>query len=396
MNMLKLALRSLNNRPWNTALSIIILAFGLALISVLFNAQGQLEKSFNRNIEGINMVVGAKGSPLQLILSSVYHLDAPTGNIKLSEFNQLAKNPMVAKAIPLSLGDNYRGFRIVGTRHSYPEHYNLTLAQGENFASSLEVNIGATVAEETGLGLGDRFSGNHGLKEEGHQHDQVQYVVKGIYEVSGTALDRLILTPLESVWKVHDHGNHDEHSHEEDLEITSGLLQFKSAMATFRLPRMVNEKTNMQAALPAIEINRLFTLTENASRFLQALALLLIILAALSVFAGLYQNLKDEEPQLAFLRAIGAPPSALTGLIISKSILLCFFAYLLSLLISVLALWLMSYFFHDRFDFELTALFNNAQQLLILGGTLLLGLLSSLLPAWQAFRLNISKTLRNG
>ena len=398
MNSWLIGLKSLRYRALHSFLSILLLGFGLGLILVLLASRERFESTFTQNIKGIDMVVGAKGSPLQLILSSVYHIDAPTGNIPLQEFERLAKNPMVKKAIPLSYGDNYRGFRIVGTTVNYPQHYQTQLEKGQHFEKPFEVCIGAQVAKKAALKLGDTFASNHGLDQEGDSHDHQKFKVVGIYEPSGTVIDQLILTPLESIWLVHQHPeehNHaGDHAHtKEPKEITAGLLSFSSPMATMMLPRKVNKNTSMQAALPAIEINRLFTLAKTATQLLTALGYLLMLLAAISVFTALYQSLQDEEPQLAFLRAIGASRMKILGLILAKGQLLGFAGFLLAMLLSQLALAVMSQFLESTYHYQVVLDLLNLTTLYLFLSTIFLATLASVGPAFKAYRLNISNTL---
>jgi putative ABC transport system permease protein len=391
MNSWMIALKGFKHRPLSAFLSLSLLSFGLGLILVLLAAQKQLENTFTQNIKGIDLVVGAKGSPLQLILSSVYHVDAPTGNIELKAFKKLAQNPMVKKAIPLSYGDSYKGFRIVGTNLKYPRHYQAKLAKGKNFSKAFEVTVGATVAQKQNLKLGQTFYGNHGLDGHGDGHDHHAFKIVGIYQATGTVLDQLILTPLESVWQVHQHGPPSTPA--PPKEITAGLLTFSSPMATMMLPRNINKNTAMQAALPAIEINRLFTLAKSAVQLLTALAYLLMLLAAISVFTALYQSLQEEQPQLAFLRAIGASPGKIFGLIVTKGLVIGLAGFLLAVLLSQLALWLMANFLENTYHFTLSSSLLNLNTLYLFFATLALVLLASVGPAIRAYRLNISKTL---
>lgn len=400
------ALKSLFYRPLSTFLSVLLLSFGLGLIMVLLEARDRFEESFKRNIQGIDLVVGAKGSPLQLILSGVYHIDAPTGNISLAEFEKLQKNPQIKQAIPLSLGDNYRGYRIVGTNADYPALYQAEMERGRAFEKPLEAVIGARVAAQTGLKVGDQFAGNHGLQAESEDsHEHQAYTVTGIMQANGSVLDQLILTPLESVWLVHHHPEHDQdhpddhgHHHDdlppyEEREISVGLLRFSNPMATLRLPRQINQQTNMQAALPAIEINRLFSLADNAIDFLQALGLLLLLLAGISVFTALLQSLKDEEAQLAFLRALGSPRRAIFGFILSKGLLLSSAGFLGALVLSQLALWGIHRQVSTNYQYQWEQQLLSPHLLNLLAVVLILGFAAALLPAFRAYRLNISKTL---
>lgn len=399
MTIFSIGFKSIKYKPLNSGLSILLLGFGIGLIMILFSVQNKFEGTFTQNIKDIDLVVGAKGSPLQLILSSVYHIDAPTGNINLKEFEKLAKNPMVKSAIPLSFGDSYQGYRIVGTNQKYAKNYSVEIAQGSLPKKPFEVCLGSKVAFNNQLKLGDTFLGNHGLTKEGEAHEHNPYVVVGIYKESTSVIDKLIITPLESVWLAHSHNEEHKHEHEHHIEqpkeITAGLIQFKSAMATMMLPRQINENTNMQAALPSIEINRLFALAESAIKLLNALGYLLITIAVISLFIALYQSLKDEEPQLAYLRTLGASRFKLFKLVLIKGVILCVLGYLCAVLLSQLALWGIGYFVENNYQYSFKLAVFNPMNLILLLGSLALGLITAIIPAIKAYRLNISKTLAN-
>ncbi|MEM9674340.1 MAG: ABC transporter permease, partial [Bacteroidota bacterium] len=205
MNIFRLSLRNMTSRPLSTTLSLVLLTLGVGMIALLLQVNRHIQEQMENNIRGIDMVVGAKGSPLQLILSAVYHIDAPTGNIALPEAERLQKNRLVASGIPLSYGDSYQGYRIVGTDHQYPKLYAATVAEGRLWQASFEVTVGATVASLLNLKIGDTFVGSHGLTEGGEAHGDHAYEVVGIFDPSNSVLDQLILTPTESVWEVHNH-----------------------------------------------------------------------------------------------------------------------------------------------------------------------------------------------
>ncbi len=163
------------------------------MLVLLMQFTRQSEERFLNGAEGIDLVVGAKGSPLQLVLSSVYHLDRPTGNIPLAELESLRRNPMVGSAIPLALGDQFDGFRIVGTETALLELYDARIVQGRLAESPLEVVIGAEVARDTGAGVGQRFIGSHGLADDdaGPGHEATPFEVVGILAPTGKPIDRL-------------------------------------------------------------------------------------------------------------------------------------------------------------------------------------------------------------
>ncbi|MCH2043346.1 MAG: FtsX-like permease family protein [Saprospiraceae bacterium] len=215
MNIFKISWNYLKDKPLSTLLSMILVALGVGLTSLLILLSEQFGDRLYKNIKGIDLVISAKGSPLQMILSSVYHVDVPTGNIPLKDSRWLKKNRYINKAIPLALGDSYERFRIVGTEQSYVEHYNAELAQGKLWEKDMEATIGSYVAKKTGLKIGDTFYGAHGMGDAvTHVHDDQLYYVVGITKPSNTVLDKLILTNVSSVWRVHE--GHADHSHDDD------------------------------------------------------------------------------------------------------------------------------------------------------------------------------------
>jgi putative ABC transport system permease protein len=214
MSMFFLALRNIIYRPLTTVLTLVLFATGLAIMNLLVSVGEQLDEKYTKNRAGVDMVVGAKGGRLQLILSSIYHIDNPVGNIKIGEAKFLFRDPRI-DVIPLALGDNYEGYRIVGTDSSYIDLYSGEIAEGNAFDKPFEITAGSIVAERLGLKLGDQFAGVHGLGHEGHAHDDYKYTVTGILKPTGTVLDQLLLTGVQSVWEVHGEHDHAEHDHAE-------------------------------------------------------------------------------------------------------------------------------------------------------------------------------------
>ncbi len=420
-----------------TTLTLLLLSFGVGIISMMLLLENQLSDKFNKNIKDIDFVLGAKGSPLQLILANVYHIDAPTGNIKVSEAQKIIKNPTVKEAIPLAYGDNYEGWRIVGTTPRYAEFYEVKLKEGKVFETPFEVTVGSYAAKELGLKLGQTFKSNHGLDKEGEEeegHDQL-FTVVGIYEASGTVIDRLILTPVESIWEVHDHGDHEESAHagivsaedhdaedhdakehadedghdhaeeehaheaghddhEEEREVTAYLLIKRLPIAPMILPQLV-KNTNMQLALPAIEINRLNENFGIGMSVVKAVAILIMIISFLSVFISLFNALRERQYELAILRTLGGRRIQLFVLILLEGLFMVALGLIIGLVLSRVGITLLSDMAKDSFHDEFNAMIFLPQEYYLVGVTLGLGVVASLLPALRAFFMDISKTLSN-
>ena len=393
MNLLKLSWKNISARPLNATLNILLLALGVAIISLMLQVGKQLEDTLNRNIKQIDMVMGAKGSPLQLILSAVFQIDAPTGNISLAEANRIAKSPLVKNAIPLAYGDSYRGFRIVGTEKGYADLYQAELGEGKFFEQSFQVVLGANAARELRLNIGDKFQSQHGLDAEGEDHEAHFFEVVGILKPSGTVADQLLLTSVSSVWEAHHH-EEDEHSEEEETqEITAMLIQFRSPMGMVQLPRYVNEKTNMQSALPSYEVYRLLDLMGIGISLLQSLALGIMVVSGLSLFISLYNALKERKYEMALLRNFGASRLALVQLVLQEGILLTTIGFALGILLSRLGFWAFTQLTAESYHYQLGFQPFMAEEAYLLVGAILIGILASILPAIQVFRLQISKVL---
>ena len=203
MNLITIVFSYLAGRRLNTALNALLLASGIAIIVVLILFSAQFQRNLETNAQGINLVVGAKGSPVQLILSSVYHMDVPTGNMPLREALMLKQQRAVKKAIPLAMGDSYEEIRIIGTTPDYLEHYSANIGQGRIWDEEMEAVVGAEAAKLKNLIIGSELISTHGIDVGGDAHGDTPIIVTGILEPTGTVLDRLILTNVETIWEVH-------------------------------------------------------------------------------------------------------------------------------------------------------------------------------------------------
>ena len=339
MKTLFFAWRYLWARPMGAALNVLLLSLGLASITFLLLVGHQLNKAFDRDLAGIDVVVGAKGSPMQLILSGVFHIDVPPGNVPLKAVRGLEQHPMVESVIPISLGDNLRGFRIVGTSHAYVSHYEAKLADGKLWDSGtpMQAVVGATAAKKLGVVVGNSFVGAHGLGAGGHLHGDNPYTVVGILAPSGSVLDRLILTDTTSVWKVHEDytavDDDDRKVMEDEREVTMALIHYKTPLAAMSFPRYINTSTEMQAAAPALEITRLLNMLGLGTDVLRAFAGVLLLTAGLSVFIALWSAVRERSGDLALLRMLGAPPGRVAALLLCEALWLGVLASGLGLLL---------------------------------------------------------------
>ena len=449
MNLLTLSWKNLTNKPLNMLLSLVLFGLGVGLISLLLVLNDQLQEKFEKNLAGVDLVIGAKGSPLQLILSSMYHIDAPTGNIPIEAATPFLRDghPIIETAIPLSLGDSHRGFRVVGTEPEILSLYDAGLAEGNMWDKTMEVVAGAAVADELGLEIGDTFKSSHGFdqNEDLIHEDAEAFKIVGTLAPTGSVIDQLLLTRFSSPWAVHEHGHDDEeqgqehrgeeddhegadqddHDHEghdhgdadhghahdgkpeepypesllayKDKQITSILVKFKGHnIQALNMQRAINENTEMQAATPAIEINRLYALMGTGTKALRWLAIVIIIVSGLSIFISLYNSLKERRYELALMRVMGASRGRLLALIILEGLLLAVLGYLLGMVLSHGSMYLLADQMKETYQYSFSWANFLIEEAYLLGGALLIGLVAALIPALQVQGIDISETLAEG
>lgn len=422
--MISLALAYLRDRPLTTALNVLLLAISVAMLILLLQLGTQASERFDRDARGIDLVVGAKGSPLQLILSSVFHIDQPTGNIPLSARTLLERDPAVAKVVPLALGDNFRGYRIVGTDAGFGRLYSTRLSQGRTFAAPMEAVIGAEVARDTGAGLGQKFIGSHGLgeDEDGAQgHDHAPFMVVGILAPTGGVADRLILTPVESVWAVHGIGEHEDeggsdqedaaghaHEHEEgsaaplqaqtgaqglEPEYTALLVTYRSAAGALRIPSMINRQSALQAAVPATETARLLDLVGASIEGIRIFAWLLAATGGLAILVALVGMVRSREGDLALLRVMGASRRQVFGTVMLEGVV--------TALLGALAGWAGAHtlLMAARASFPTLAELGLSPwrvlpaEVALVAGVIGIGALAALVPALRVYNLDPARVL---
>ena len=400
--------RLIKEKRLSSFLSILLLAFGVGLISLMLSVEKQIDETFKNNLKGVDLVVGAKGSPLQIILSSVYHIDAPTGNISAADAKAIAKSPFVSSAIPLGYGDSFKGFKILGTTLEYLDLYKAQLAKGVLFENHFDVVLGSGVSQQLDLAVGDTFFGNHGLAAESiEEHSDQGYKVVGILEKSNSVLDNLIITSLNSVWNTHEHA----HAHSNDAKevvissikeiddaknITSMLIKYRGKMGAVQLPRMINAKSNLQAAVPAIELSRLIDHLGVGINTLKYLAYLVVFISAISVFIALYGMLKDNLYELALIRSFGAPPLVLFRIVLQQGIILSIIGFTAGMTLNVLGGVILNNYTESNFKLNVIIDLMSMETLVLFASTLLIGIFSAFIPALTAFKLNVSKVLSNG
>ncbi|MCY4450352.1 MAG: ABC transporter permease [Immundisolibacterales bacterium] len=424
MNSFVLGMRTIGRRPLPAVLTLVLLMLGIATVVVVLLFERELEDRLGRDARGVDLVVGAKGSGLQLVLSAVFHIDVPTGNVRLPELREIARHPMVAGVIPLSLGDAYRGFRIVGTTHAYPDHYGARLAGGRLWERSMEAVAGARAARETGLREGSSFVGAHGLEgDSGFHHDEQPYRVVGVLRETGTVLDRLILVNSASVWEVHSvhddptpadaAGGADEADPSSteasgaekgaaggnfglppgDREVTAMLVRYRTPLAAISLPRAINSGTGLQAASPAQETARLFYLVGTGLDAFRAFAGVLVVASALSLFIALWHALHEQRYDLAVMRTLGASRGRILRFVLVQGAVLGAAGAALGTALGHASGWVLAQWLERERNLSMGSLGWAPEEGVVIAGAVLIALVAAAVPAMRAYRLDVAAVL---
>jgi putative ABC transport system permease protein len=448
MNILRLSWKNIISKPLPSLLSMLLLAVGLSTGIILKLTEHQLTENINNTGKDIKLVIGAKGSRLQLVLSSVFQVDNPTGNINYGFYTLLKRNRMIKEMIPISMGDSYKRKRIVGTNHDYMRLFSGKLKEGVLFEKPLEANIGCAVAAELDLKVGDKFVGGHGMEEVLHSHDEYKYKVVGVLERSGSVLDNLILTPVQTVWIMHaGHGqdseytiggieketrdrqpaveeilvgnltqktaehNHEHHGHDnhdytevnleellanidpKDKEITAILFPNLSGNAKIGVLNNANNQPNMMAVDPAPEIALLKNKLTPFVSIIIAISWFITIIAMFSVFIGLLNSLRGRKYEIALMRVLGASKAKVLVSILFEGVILSVLGYILCLVLSHAGMELIGNWMQNEYQYEFTGWIFLNSELTYLLVAVAIGLVSALIPAYKAYNTDISETL---
>lgn len=433
MNVWKIGIKNLRSKPLYTVLSVFMLSLSIALLLGILQLKTSFEYQLDNNLGDIDLVVGAKGSPLQLVLSSILHLDNPTGNIDYGEAQKLGKNRLIDKAVPISYGDNHQGYKIVGTTDEFASFYNAQIDQGRAVERSMEVVLGASVAEKLQLQLGDTFLSSHGLVSNDIDVHDEELTVVGIYQPTQKVIDRLIITNLETIWDVHDHEGHEDghdsmdkdheegeedhdhdhedgdghnHDHEdgdghdqedheddEDKQITSLLISFRSPTALLTMPRQINEDSNMQAALPKYELNKLYEYTGVGLTTVSWIAYIILLISGMTIFMSLFKMIKERAFDLALLRTYGASNFQLIKMVSYEGLIILILAFGLGWGMAHLGLSLLLGYMDSGPQQLLLKPLPLEQALQIVGLVLAMVILSIVLAIMPIIKMNISTIL---
>ncbi len=411
MLLLHLTLQSLANRWLTALLTAAAIAFSVALLLGVEKVRTGAKLSFANTISGTDLIVGARSGPVQLLLYSVFRIGNATANISWESYETIASNPSVAWAVPLSLGDSHRGFRVLGTTPSYFEHYRyrdgrrLAFAEGGQFDDLYDAVIGADVAAALGYRLGDAMVVAHGIgSAEFMKHKNKPFRVAGILTRTGTPVDRTVHVSLGGIEAIHlgwETGapsgapvSPDE-ARALDLQpksVTAALIGLKSKFATFRLQRAINEyrAEPLLAIIPGVALHELWSLIGTAEAALGAISIMVVVTAILGMITTIFASLNERRREVAILRALGAPPRTVFGLLLIESSLLALIGATAGAVLLYGLLFAFRPLINDLYGLYLPINLPSPQEWGMLAAVAFAGAAAGLPPAIRSYRLSLA------
>ena len=417
MNIFTIVYRNLRQRSLSSLLTIFSIMLGTGLVVAILILRQESEQAFNQTATGYELIVGPKGSSLQLTLSTVYNIGSPIQNMPLKTYELLKNDKRVKLAIPYVLGDNYKNYRIAGTvpeifsAFEYKKGSKYKLQSGEIFKEDFEAVIGSDAAEMTGLKTGDFFTGSHGIEsyEGSEEHGENKFRISGILEKTFTPSDKVIFVSMNSVWKIHNHESEEAQKHsgseidsaeaDKNKTITSVFVSLRNPVYFDLLRRQINdnkfEGINAQAILPVFEIKQLFDIIGNINSILLVIAYLVIFTAAISILVSIYNSMNERRRDIAIMRSLGAGRLKIMKIILLEGLIISFTGGILGIIAGHTVVFAMKSRISKLAGIEITGLVYSKGEIYLLAGTVLLGAFASLIPAVKAYRSDAAKNLNS-
>ncbi|MDS4015411.1 MAG: ABC transporter permease [Candidatus Accumulibacter sp.] len=415
---LVLALRSAWARRLTLGITLVAIALAAALLLAVERVRQDARTSFTQSISGVDLVVGARTGSVQLILYTVFHSGTATNNIRWESYQAIARNPAVAWAVPLVLGDSHRGFPVIGTSRAYFERVRhadrqpLVFAAGRPFAGSaeavFEAVIGSEVARQLGHRIGDRLLIAHGSSELGPEHADKPFVVVGVLAASGTPADRAVHVSLQAMTAIHlDWAGGAplpgvqipaEWVRKFDLqpkEITAALIGLHNRAGVFGVQRQINGFAGeaLLAVLPGVALDELWQTLVIVEQILFALSALVVLVGLAGLAATMLASLEQRRRELAILRALGAGPREIFFMLLVEGLLVTTLGVLAGCALLAAAVLAAAPLVQAHFGVLLAARPPATNEVVLLASILLTGLFASLVPGWRAWRMSLADGL---
>lgn len=405
-NTVSLVFSSLMNRRGTALLTAASIAVSAALLSMVDRVRTDAQTSFANTISSTDLIVGARSGDVNLLLYSVFRIGNPTNNITWMSYEQITTRPEVEWAIPMSLGDAHRGYRVLGTSLSYFEHYrfagqqSLVFAEGQPFATPTDTVIGAEVAEQLGYSLGQEIVISHGLTETSFvTHDDNPFTVTGILAPTGTPVDRTVHISLSGMDLIHSGGGGNDGAATaitgyQPEAITAFLIGLKSKISIFTLQRFINEFEDepLSAVIPGVALQQLWGLIGIAEFALFGMSAMVVLAGVLGLLATLLVSLNERRREMSVLRSVGARPGHIFALLLSEAAMLALFGAVCGLLLVQGGILMIRQFVLSEFGIQLSAGLR-AFDFYVLAGILGIAILVSIIPAWRAYRNSLADGL---
>lgn len=425
-----LAIRSLWHRRYTVSLLIVSIMLGTALLLAVERLRSEMRESFANTVSGTDLLVGARSSPIQLLMYAIFHKGNATQNVSWETYQAFSNHPKVAWTIPLSLGDSHKGFRVIGTTNAFFEHYrygqkrSLSVDGAPGFSGLYDTVIGAAVAEALGYALNDEIIIAHGLEDIGFsRHGNHPFRVTGIMQRTGTPIDNAVLVGLDALEAIHAgwkpgsflnnglSGNGAPTlSHTTTptanapvavltpTSITAFLVGLKSRVAIFQVQRAINDyrEEALLAVVPGVTLMDLWNTLAIVETILLALSILVTLISLIGMVALMLATLNERRREMALLRALGAHASDILFLIVGEALLTTLCAVTLSLGFFNIAVLVGGNWLETTYSLQLSVGLPSAREWLILSGIVMAGVLGSVLPAIRAYRQSLIDGLTPG
>jgi len=408
MPILSLAIRSLINRRATALLIVFTIGLSVLLLLGVERLRSEAYKSFTSTISGTDLIVGARGGSVQLLLYSVFQMGNATNNISWESYQDLKNNRKVKWAVPISLGDSHQGYRVMGTTEDFFKHYqygrkqSLQMAQGQPFKQTYDALLGATVAKQLGYSIGDQIVLSHGAgKVSFVDHGDKPFSVSGILQPTGTPVDRTVLVSLQGIEAIHVdwQGGMPIKQLHIDAEtaakmqltpksITAFMVGLKSRIHTFQFQREINQyrEEPLLAIIPGVALAELWNLMAMAENVLLLVSVMVVLVGLTGMLIALLTGLRERRREIAILRSIGARPFQVVLLISGEAVFLTLCGIGLGMFLLYLGLLGLQPWVATEFGLYIALDLPSAREWLYLGLILPTGLLAGLIPGIQAYR----------
>ncbi len=414
MSVFRIAMKSLRHRRGTAILTAVAIGVSVMLLLGVERIRSQTRESFANSISGTDLIVGARGHPIQILLVSVFHIGYPTNNIRWDSFQEIRSNRAVAWAVPLSLGDSHRGFRVVGTENDLFEHFRygrrkpLAFAAGGPFVSDSDAVIGAEIADQLNYQPGTEFHVGHGLGDVSFvEHKDNPFKVVGVLERTGTPVDRAIYVPLAGYDKMHEgffaepsEGGSldplaDRSEKSSNRKISAALFGLNSRQEALGMQRLVNEYEGepLTGIMPAVTIQELWQVTSLAERSLVIVSGFVVVVGLFGMVTNLLTGLNERRREMAVLRSVGASPSHVFGLLIGEATILTLSGIALGLILFYGVLMFVAPGMEARTGLQVPVTALSATEWSRLAIVLAAGMVIGVIPAYRVYRQSLADGL---